>query len=151
MPETTQAQPSRAPTNPSQAPSPNPSPTLSIVNWFEIPVTDLERSRRLYAAIFDVELELSDFGGVPHALLANRDRTCISGALVADPKRPPRNGSGTVLYLDAPDGVARCLARAAEAGAKIVQPLTPVAPHGAIALFEDLDGNLIGLHEHPKA
>lgn len=123
----------------------------SIVNWFEIPVTDLDRARRLYEAMFATTLELSDFGGVPHALLANQDRSCVSGALLADPQRPPRKGGGPIIYLDAPDGVARCLARALEAGAKVIQPLTPISPHGAIALIEDLDGNLIGLHEHPKA
>jgi len=56
-----------------------------------------------------------------------------------------------VLYLHATDGVARCLSRAVEAGAKVVQPRTEIGPHGAIALIEDLDGNVIGLHEHPKA
>jgi uncharacterized protein len=73
----------------------------------------------------------------------------VSGALVSDPKRPPRPGSGTVVYLHARDGVARTLSRAIEAGAKVIQPRTPIDPHGTIALIEDLDGNVVGLHEEP--
>jgi predicted enzyme related to lactoylglutathione lyase len=123
----------------------------SIVNWFEIPVSNMEKATRLYEAMLDTKLPLSDFGGVPHAVMSNSDASCTSGALISDPKRPPVRGSGTVVYLHAIDGVARCLSRAVEAGAKVVQPRTEIGPHGAIALIEDLDGNVIGLHEHPKA
>ncbi len=121
----------------------------SIVNWFEIPVRDLARASAMYAAMLDTKLEHSNFGGVPHAVISNADHSCVSGALIADPKRPPVRGSGTVLYLRATDGVASCLARAVEAGAKVVQPLTEIGPHGTIALVEDLDGNVIGLHAEP--
>jgi predicted enzyme related to lactoylglutathione lyase len=123
----------------------------SIVNWFEIPVTNMEKARSLYEAMLDLKIPVSDFGGVPHAVLSNSDASCTSGALISDPARPPTRGSGTVLYLHATDGVARCLSRAVEAGAKVVQPRTEIGPHGAIALLEDLDGNVIGLHEHPAA
>lgn len=42
--------------------------------------------------------------------------------------------------------VPACLARAALAGAKIVQPTTDIGPFGAAAQFEDLDGNVVGRH-----
>lgn len=123
-----------------------------IINWFEIPVTDIRNSAALYGAMLDVKLELADFGGVPHAVLPSGDPAVTSGALISDPKRHPRTGgAGTLIYLAAPDGLARCLARAVEAGAKVVQPVTPIDPHGAIAVIEDLDGNHVGLHEEPKA
>ena len=127
----------------------NESTPKNIVNWFEIPVTDIKSSTALYEAMLDTKLAQSDFGGVPHAVLSNGDHSCVSGALVSDPKRPPRRGSGTVIYLAARDGVARCLSRAVEAGAKVVQPLTEIGPHGTMALIEDLDGNVIGLHANP--
>jgi len=130
--------------------TPSGAPT-SIVNWFEIPVTHIAKATAMYEAMLDTKLSLSDFAGVPHAVMSNSDATCLSGALFSDPKRPPRRGSGTVIYLHATDGVARCLARAVEAGAKVVQPRTEIGPHGAIALVEDLDGNVIGLHEPPAA
>ena len=126
------------------------NPSKNVVNWFEIPVSNLEQASALYAAMLDTKLQQSDFAGIPHAVITNADHSCVSGALVADPKRPPRRGSGTVVYLNATDGVVRCLARAVEAGAKVIQPVTAIGPHGTIALVEDLDGNVIGLHEEPK-
>jgi predicted enzyme related to lactoylglutathione lyase len=127
------------------------SPSIKVVNWFEIPVTDIGRAAALYGAMLDRKLELSSFAGVPHAVFPHGDGACVSGALVSDAKRPPKRGNGTVIYLAATDGIASCLARAIEAGAKVVQPETSIAPHGSIALIEDLDGNVIGLHEEPKA
>ena len=125
------------------------TPSKSIVNWFEIPVSNIAKATALYSAMLDIKIQQSDFGGVAHAVLMTDNPNGVSGALVFDPKRPPQRGSGTVVYLHATDGVARCLARALEAGAKVVQPLTAIPPHGTIALSEDLDGNVIGLHEHP--
>lgn len=120
------------------------------LHWFEIPVTDMTQAVRLYGAMLDTKIEVADFGGTPHGVIGDH-RSAVSGALVADPKRPPRRGSGTVLYFGPRDGVAPALARAVEAGAKVVQPLTAIPPHGAIALIEDLDGNIVGLHEEPKS
>ena len=125
------------------------TPSINVVNWFEIPVSNIEQASALYAAMLDIKLQQSVFGGIPHAVLTNKDMSCVSGALVSDPNRPPKRGNGTVIYLHATDGVARCIARAVEAGAKVVQPRTVIDPHGTIALIEDLDGNVIGLHEHP--
>lgn len=125
-------------------------PIVHIVNWFEIPVADLAKASAFYGAMLDCKLNLTDFGGVPHAIFATTDPRAVGGALICDPRRRAMHG-GTTLYLHATDGVARCLSRAVEAGAKVIQPVTPIDPHGTIALIEDLDGNVVGLHEPPKS
>jgi uncharacterized protein len=116
----------------------------NAIVWSEIPVTDMKKAAALYEATLGVKLELSDFGGVPHAVFPYSDNT-VSGALVVDAKR--KRGAGTTIYLATTDGVASSLARAVEAGAKVVQPMTSIAPHGSIALIEDFDGNVVGLHQ----
>ena len=133
--------------------SSNPQNTKlpQVINWFEIPVGDIGRASKLYEAMLDTKLARETFMDVPHALLTNADHSCVGGALVSDPKRPPKRGTGTLLFFNATDGVDRCLSRAVEAGAKVVQPATAIGPHGTIALVEDLDGNVIGLHENPKS
>jgi predicted enzyme related to lactoylglutathione lyase len=115
------------------------------INWFEIPVTDLDKAAALYATALGIELKREVFFGVPHAILTG-DPAGVTGTLISDPQRAPRQGTGTVVYLHAKDGVAACLARATSAGAKVVQPTTPIGPFGTIALIEDLDGNVVGLH-----
>jgi uncharacterized protein len=121
------------------------------VNWFEIPTANLEAASRFYAAMLDAELKREEFFGVPHAIFLTAGPDGISGALIADPKRPPRRGAGAVVYLHAVDGVAACVARAVEAGGKVVQVPTEIGPFGTIARIEDPDGNVVGLHTPPAA
>jgi len=119
------------------------------VNWFEIPVTNLDKAAALYATTLGLELKREVVFGVPHAILAAGDEASgrgVMGTLISDPKRAPRRGVGTVVFLHARDGVPACLACAVLAGAKVVQPTTDIGPFGTAAQFEDLDGNVIGLH-----
>jgi predicted enzyme related to lactoylglutathione lyase len=119
------------------------------ITWFEIPVTDLERSAALYSAALRLEMKREVFFGIPHAIFL-ADGAAVTGTLICDPRRTPRQGVGTVVYLRAADGVAAALARAVRAGAKVVQPATEIGPFGTIALIEDFDGNVVGLHT-PKS
>ncbi len=117
------------------------------ISWFEIPVTDLEKSAALYGKTLGIELKREVLFGVPHAILM-AEAESVTGALISDPRRAPRKGVGTVVYLSTAGGVAPALARAVAAGAKVVQPTTDIAPFGEIALIEDFDGNVVGLHTH---
>jgi predicted enzyme related to lactoylglutathione lyase len=119
------------------------SARINNVNWFEIAVSDLDRSAALYEAALDTKLKRDTFMEVPHAMFPCKDGAI--GALITDPKRPPQGGASTVIYLRV-DDVGHAVSRAAEAGAKIVQPLTSIGPMGWIALFADFDGNIVGLH-----
>jgi len=116
----------------------------NTLNWFEINVTDLEASAKLYGAMLDTAPKRETLFGIPHAVFA-AERPAMGGALIQDPKRKTGHG-GTVVYFHAKDGVKACFARALEAGAKAVVPPMPIAPFGTIAVVEDLDGNHVGLH-----
>ncbi|HWO22988.1 MAG TPA: VOC family protein [Kofleriaceae bacterium] len=125
----------------------NAAVTPELVHWFEIPVSDLSKATAFYEAMLDTKLIQHAEDGVAQAMVPNALQTAPCGALFADPTRPPRRGHGTVVYLLARGGVKRTLARAVEAGGKVVKHATPIPPNGTIALVEDPDGNLIGLHD----
>jgi predicted enzyme related to lactoylglutathione lyase len=114
------------------------------INWFEIPVTNLDRSAALYGAVLGAEMKREVLFGVPHAIIVAAD-DAVTGTLITDPKRAPQKGVGTVVYLHVQD-VASALARAIEAGAKVALPTTAIGPFGTMALIEDYDGNVVGLH-----
>jgi uncharacterized protein len=116
----------------------------NVLNWFEIPVHDLQTSAAFYTRVTGQKLELVSFNNVPHAVFG-AGPTGVHGALVVDPLRTPGK-TGAVIYLDVPDGIAAALVRVREAGGTIVQPATDLGEHGTCALIEDRDGNLIGLH-----
>ena len=117
----------------------------NAINWFEIPVTNLDKAAALYAATLGCDLKREVFFGVPHAIIAAQGEA-VTGTLISDPARQPQRGVGTLVLLNAKDGVPACLARAVAAGAKVVQPVTDIGPFGTSAKIEDFDGNVIGLH-----
>jgi uncharacterized protein len=121
----------------------------SAIHWFEIPVTDIDKAAAFYEAMLGYTLRRETFMGNPHAMFAAEDPG-TSGTLLVDAKRTP-SSVGTIVYLAAPDGVAPCLARAAKAGARVIQPRTSLGEVGEIGLIEDLDGNRVGLHAETKA
>ena len=116
----------------------------NALNWFEIPVRDLQTSTAFYAKVTGQKLEVLSFGNIPHAVFG-AGPTGVHGALIEDPTRTP-GATGTVIYLDVPDGIPAALERVRAAGGTIVQPATDLGAHGTCALIEDQDGNLIGLH-----
>jgi predicted enzyme related to lactoylglutathione lyase len=120
----------------------------NAVNWFEISVKDIRKAAAFYTTVTGHPLELTDFGGIPHAVFA-AGPAGVHGALIEDADRAPAPG-GTVIYLDV-EAVQAALDRAREAGGTIVQPLTDLGPHGTCALIADRDGNVIGLHAAVKA
>jgi|JI8StandDraft_1071087.scaffolds.fasta_scaffold07520_3 predicted enzyme related to lactoylglutathione lyase len=116
-----------------------------LINWFEIPVSDLARARAFYEATFDVRLRLEEMEGMQMALFPY-DEPATGGALLACPQGRPGD-HGVVIYLHGGDDLSIPLARAEAAGGKVLMPPTALSPEiGSIAMFADSEGNRIGLH-----
>ena len=114
------------------------------LNWFEIPVRDIDAASRFYGAMLGAPLRRERFFDVETAVFSY-DHESVGGALVQDTRRQP-GATGTVVYLPARDGVAACLDRARAAGAEVLMPVTPIGDMGSIGLVRDPDGNHVGLH-----
>ncbi len=116
-----------------------------LINWFEIPVTDLDRACRFYEATFAVSMTIKETCGMRMAIFPYAE-PATGGALMACPEGKPGD-HGVVIYLDGGDDLAVPLARAVEAGATVLMPKTEISPEiGFIAMFADSEGNRIGLH-----
>lgn len=117
---------------------------MNAIDWFEIPVLDLDRATRFYARTLDGELRREDAPGLPMALLPYKEPG-VGGALVQHPQRKPSQ-EGATVYLGTRN-LSAALGRLLEAGGAVVTPKTDIGPHGFIALFRDTEGNTIGLHQ----
>ena len=67
-----------------------------------------------------------------------------AGALVRHPMNGPGKG-GTMVYFSCEDAADEAN-RAVEAGGRIIQPKMAIGKYGHIALIQDSEGNVIGLH-----
>lgn len=117
----------------------------NMINWFEIAVTDFERAKKFYEAIFDIEMKVNEIQGYKMAFFPAEEGK-ISGAICYGEGYIP-SGAGALLYLNANPDVNLVLDRAALAGGKIIVPKTLIgADSGYYAFLVDTEGNRIALH-----
>ncbi|HTE51581.1 MAG TPA: VOC family protein [Kofleriaceae bacterium] len=117
----------------------------NAINWFEIPVDDLDRATRFYEALLGEKLKRETFAGTPMAIFARASAADAIGALTRQEHRRP-SGDGSLVYLNAAGKIDGCLERAAGAGGQVLLGKTEVGEAGCIALVRDSEGNTVGLH-----
>lgn len=115
------------------------------VNWFDISVSDLARSKKFYEAVFNIKLV--DFPiewGKQSAFPFDPEGMNITGALVEKEDRV-ENGNNTMVYFESQDCVTE-EARVEAAGGKVLKPKMSIGEFGFISILMDTEGNTIGLH-----
>lgn len=120
------------------------SANTNALNWFEIPVTDIARSKKFYETIFDIQMELMDMMGSQMLMFPSQEPKS-GGALVKSPDHKPST-SGAIIYLNANPDLQLVLDRIEKAGGTITLPKTTIGDFGNMAFFLDTEGNLVGLH-----
>lgn len=116
-----------------------------MISFFEIPVTDLDRAERFYAALFGLTFERGSVDGLQMSFFMFAEPSATPGALVKGDTYTPSH-DGTRVYFRVTD-IAQTLTRARSLGAATLYPRTSIGPHGFVAEVEDSEGNRIALHE----
>lgn len=117
----------------------------NIINWFEIPVLNLERAVEFYTKIFGQELQISEMGGYKMAFFP-MDGEGVGGALTEGEGMVPTE-NGVVIYLNGGEDLQPMLDRAEKAGASILVPKSMISEEiGYFAMFIDSEGNKLALH-----
>jgi uncharacterized protein len=120
--------------------------STDAINWFEIPVRDLDRAQRFYESVLDRKLKREVMGEEHLAIFpAAEGRT--QGCINIGPHPVAPSGSGTRVYLDASPSIDAALSRVADAGGKVVTRKTALpGGMGYWAHIADTEGNVVGLH-----
>ena len=117
------------------------------LNWFEIFVNDIDKAKAFYEAILKSPMTSIPAGdsGCTMALFACNPELGVGGALCQAEGYKPGPG-GTMVYLNVEGDLDGVLERIPAAGGKVIKPRTAIPPHGFMGIFEDPDGNRVGLH-----
>jgi hypothetical protein len=118
---------------------------MHAIQWFEIPVIDLDRATRFYEGALGIRLRRELFGGSPIAIFPSESKLSVGGCLVKMENRRP-SPDGAIVYLVVSD-LGKSLARLESVGGELVQPETDIGEHGHIAQVRDTEGNVVGLHQ----
>ena len=115
------------------------------VIWFEIPVSDMERGKAFYEAVFDRKLTLVEVESRRMAMFPMvMEVPGVSGALVKEKHFVP-SYAGTMIYFSVTD-ITETLKKVTANNGKELIPRTSIGEYGFCAYFEDSEGNRIGLH-----
>ncbi|MDP4267074.1 MAG: VOC family protein [Bacteroidota bacterium] len=117
----------------------------NVVNWFEIPVTDMNRARKFYETVFKKKLTETPMPDMQMMTFPwNKQGVNTSGALVKAKNIKPTT-DGTRVYFQC-DDVNNEIKMAESNGGKTIMSKTSVGTNGYIAIIIDTEGNHIGLH-----
>lgn len=119
----------------------------NTVNWFEIPVSDMDRAQKFYETIFGIEMQkmpMPEFEMVAFPMEMGNGK--VHGALCKHEMYTPSQ-DGVTLYLNANPSIQDVIDRIEAAGGKIVIPKTQISEEiGYMAFFVDSEGNRMALH-----
>ncbi len=115
------------------------------VCWFEIYVEDMDRAKKFYEMVFDIQLSKLDSPGMEiWAFPMQSEGGGAAGSLVKMPGLS--SGANSVLVYFSCTDCAIEAAKAVKAGGKIQKEKTSIGQYGYIGLIIDTEGNMIGLH-----
>lgn len=119
------------------------------VGWFEIYVKDLPRARKFYEGVLGVKLSALESPEpsvtTMWAFPMENDAPGAAGALASMQGEQQPSGNGTIVYFTCDDCASEAK-RAPDHGGKIVKDKFAIGQYGHIALIQDPDGNVVGLH-----
>ena len=120
----------------------------NALNWFEIPVSDLDRAKQFYGTVLNGELNVQPMGeDGTMAILPSQDG--VGGALVksdSDDWDYTPSQKGSIVYLNGGNDLSVPLSKVETAGGKVLVDKMDIGENGFVAFFLDTEGNKVGLH-----
>jgi predicted enzyme related to lactoylglutathione lyase len=119
----------------------------NMVGWFEIPVSDMDRAKTFYETVFQVEIQVMDFGELKMGWFPSKGAEVYGspGTLIKQESYIPSK-EGTMVYFMC-ENVKNELDRIEAAGGKIFKAKTQISPeYGYMGTFIDTEGNRVALH-----
>ncbi len=119
----------------------------NVLNWFEIPATDIERAKGFYENILDIRMETANMMGMEMAFFPYQMGSGkLSGALCKSEMHKP-SYDGCIVYLNGNPDLQQVLDKVEQAGGQIVMPKTKISDEiGHMAFIIDTEKNKIALH-----
>ena len=113
------------------------------VVWFDLPVADLERASRFYAAVLGIEVSPAKAGNFSFAVLEHGPDG-NGGCLIPNAKEV--SAAGILVYMNVEGRIRDALAQTQKQGGRVLKTIESIGPHGFRAIVLDSEGNRIALH-----
>ena len=122
----------------------------NALNWFEIPVTDMDRAKAFYETVFGIQMQTMEMEGNTMAMFPYQPGSGrVSGALIKGEWYKPGGDAGPLVYLNGDPDLATPLSKVESAGGEVVLDKMQISEDvGYMAIFMDPEGNRVALHSN---
>jgi predicted enzyme related to lactoylglutathione lyase len=116
------------------------------VSWFELPALDLDRAKKFYETVFDFVMTPETNAGYEMLSFPMQisGRGATGGLLKGFGYKPSLEGA--TIYFDT-SIIDEMEEKIVSAGGKIHVPKKDIGEYGYISIFEDSEGNRVGLYQ----
>ena len=120
----------------------------NAINWFEIPVRDMDRAAAFYEALLGTTIRREAIGPNTLGVFTHDGGAGVGGCLLAGEHVPAPSLDGSLVYLNAGPSLDVVVARVAvAAGGRVLVPkVTLPGEMGCFVHIADTEGNRVGLH-----
>lgn len=116
------------------------------LNWFEIPVNDIDRAQRFYEGIFSIQMRQTVVGKGLKVAVFPVTPDGVGGALCEHKGFYTPSHDGTLVYLNGDPDLQEVLDKVEDYGGRVVILKNHISPQfGYMAVFEDPEGNRVAL------
>ncbi|MEI8011162.1 MAG: VOC family protein [Candidatus Omnitrophota bacterium] len=116
------------------------------VNWFEIPVMDMDRAVAFYEAVFGIPMTVQTKGLIQMALWPKPKNPSGAGGSLIKVKGINPSHDGSLVYFTVKD-IQPVLDKVLAHGGKILKEKMNIGEYGLIAHVADSEGNRVGIHQ----
>lgn len=113
------------------------------VVWIDIPVVDLDRSIRFYAAMLGVNVSKQEMPDCSFGVFFHEQGN--GGCLVVQ-KEMVSSDRGILVYMNVDGRIRDAVSKVREMGGTIIKDVHGIGPHGFRATVLDSEGNRLALH-----
>jgi len=118
---------------------------MNPINWFEIPVNDIEAAKTFYQNVFEIEMQVTEMGPSLMAWFpGGPGEPGATGTLIKSEGYVPSH-EGTVVYFSV-ESIENKLTLIEANGGSVLVPKMSIGEFGFIAQFQDNQGNRVALH-----
>ena len=115
--------------------------------WFDIPVADLDRASKFYAAVMGIGVHKHSMEGFTFCVLDHEQGN--GGCLVEG--RDNVTAKGILVYMNVDGRIRAAVAEVAKHGGRVLEATKSIGAHGFRAVVLDSEGNRIALHSMSDA
>ena len=119
---------------------------MNAVNWFEIPVSNMDRAATFYNAVLETEVQINQMGPMTMGWFPWKEGAPGSAGSLVQGEGAVPSQTGSLVYFSCGNDLQPTLDRVVANGGAVMMPKTSIGEFGFIARFEDTEGNMVALH-----